>query len=78
MNLADAVNNGELSKIPLDVNGTEVTLGVSSVGLCTDYFCNSSNVTTIAHDQSNGAVFVMHMHYMAIVTGSLLLMFAWL
>ena len=45
--LADAVSNGELSNIPVNINGTDVTLEVFSVGLCSDDFCNSTNVTII-------------------------------
>lgn len=47
--LVDAVNNGLLSQIPVMVNDTEMTLGVSSLGQCEDILCsNHTNVTNLA------------------------------
>jgi hypothetical protein len=47
--LGDAVSNGDLSRIPVQVNETEVILEVSSVGQCGDTLCrNDTNVIPLA------------------------------
>ena len=47
--IADAVRNGQLSKIPVTVDGTEVIVGVSSMGGCGDLLCSSgTNITILA------------------------------
>ena len=47
--MADAVRNGQLSKIPVTVDGTEVIVGVSSMAGCGDLLCsNGTNITILA------------------------------
>ena len=47
--MADAVRNGQLSKIPVTVDGTEVIVGVSTMGGCGDLLCSSgTNITILA------------------------------
>ena len=45
--MVDAVRNGQLSKIPVTVDGTEVTVGVSSMAGCGDLLCSNGNTITI-------------------------------
>ena len=47
--MADAVRSGQLSKIPVTVDGREVMVGVSSMAGCGDLLCNSgTNITILA------------------------------
>ena len=47
-NLVDAVMNGSLSAIPLNINNIEVISSLSLVRQCTDINCTSTNITEIA------------------------------
>ena len=47
-NLVNAVMNGSLSVIPLNINNTEVISSLSLVRQCTDVNCTSNNITEIA------------------------------
>ncbi len=48
--LGDAVSNGDLSQIPVEVNGTVVIFGISGLGRCGDTLCkNSANVISLAN-----------------------------
>ena len=43
------MRNGQLSKIPVTVDGTEVIVGVSSMAGCGDLLCSSgTNITILA------------------------------
>ena len=60
--MADAVRNGQLSKIPVSVDGTEVIVGVSSLRGCGDLLCsNGTNITILAIAPSGAATSLPHM-----------------
>ena len=46
-NMVNAVMNGSLSMIPLNINNTEVNSSLSVVSQCMDISCNSSNMTEL-------------------------------
>ena len=53
--LTDAVSNGMLSRIPVSLDETAYTFGVSSLGRCSDTFCSdTSNVTLLASGAKGG------------------------
>ena len=46
-NMVNAVMNGSLSMIPLNINNTEVNSSLSVVSQCMDVGCNSTNMTEL-------------------------------
>lgn len=55
--LTDAVSNGMLSRIPVSLDETAYTFGVSSLGQCSDTFCSdTSNVTLLASGAAKGGL----------------------
>ena len=69
-NFANAVHDGLLSEISLVLNGTQMILGVLSVGQCADILCNSTNVTELAIAPPTGGVkstMFEQLHYMTVM-----------
>ena len=66
--LVDAVRNGLLSRIPLNLNNTEVISSLSMVGQCMDIDCNSTNVTELAIAPPDSGTEIIHLHYLTLFT----------
>ena len=76
--LVNAVNDGILSDIPLILDGNTMNLKISSIGKCTDIFCNSTEVIELARSPlpsvpppSNGGKRLQYLHlpYVVVLYG---------
>ena len=76
-NMVNAVMNGSLSMIPLNINNTEVSSSLSVVSRCMDVGCNSTNMTelVVAPTQSvttptktpgGSGTKILHLNYLAL------------
>lgn len=73
-NLSNAVQNGDLSEIPLLVGNTEIMSQMLSVWKCTDALCNSTDVKQLATapppmpSSAEKPVLFMQLHLISITT----------
>ena len=76
-NMVNAVMNGSLSIIPLNINNTEVNSSLSVVSQCMDVGCNSSNMTELVvaptptgatKTPAGGGTKILHLNHLALYT----------
>ena len=66
--LVNAIKSGSLSRIPLNINNTEVTSSLSSVNQCVDIDCNSASLTLLVVPDSECGTEMVSLHYLAFYT----------
>ena len=80
-NMVNAIMNGLLSMIPLNINNIEVNSSLSVVSQCMDVGCNSSNMTKLVvastptelvtiptKTPAGGGTKILHLNHLALYT----------